>query len=74
MPLRHDWTLLIIPSIIIFRYMSGEESADAILNKFLANFETEGSVDGKVCTFVVVIVFVVLLICLIKQSEQVRLT
>ncbi|CAH0728949.1 unnamed protein product, partial [Brenthis ino] len=30
------------------RYMSGEESADAILNKFLANFESEGSVDGKI--------------------------
>ncbi|KAF9820234.1 hypothetical protein SFRURICE_002477 [Spodoptera frugiperda] len=30
------------------RYMSGEETADLILNKFLANFESEGSVDGKV--------------------------
>ncbi|XP_075970863.1 calcyphosin-like protein isoform X3 [Anticarsia gemmatalis] len=30
------------------RYMSGEETADVILNKFLANFESEGSVDGKV--------------------------
>ncbi|XP_050342923.1 calcyphosin-like protein isoform X1 [Nymphalis io] len=30
------------------RYMSGEESADMILHKFLANFETEGSVDGKI--------------------------
>ncbi|XP_053603108.1 calcyphosin-like protein isoform X2 [Plodia interpunctella] len=29
-------------------YMSGEESADVILNRFLANFETEGIVDGKV--------------------------
>ncbi|RVE52503.1 hypothetical protein evm_002897 [Chilo suppressalis] len=30
------------------RYMSGEESADTIMNKFLANFEAEGVVDGKV--------------------------
>ncbi|CAH0728947.1 unnamed protein product, partial [Brenthis ino] len=32
------------------RYMSGEESADAILHQFLANFETEGSTshDGKI--------------------------
>ncbi|XP_026739664.1 calcyphosin-like protein isoform X1 [Trichoplusia ni] len=30
------------------RYMSGEETADLILNKFLSNFESEGSVDGKV--------------------------
>ncbi|XP_026328348.1 calcyphosin-like protein isoform X2 [Hyposmocoma kahamanoa] len=30
------------------RYMSGEDTADVILNKFLANFETEGTVDGKV--------------------------
>ncbi|XP_037299433.1 calcyphosin-like protein isoform X3 [Manduca sexta] len=30
------------------RYMSGEESADVILNKYLANFESDGSVDGKV--------------------------
>lgn len=30
------------------RYMSGEETADLILNKFLANFESEGQVDGKV--------------------------
>ncbi|CAH0749491.1 unnamed protein product [Diatraea saccharalis] len=30
------------------RYMSGEESADTIMNKFLANFESEGVVDGKV--------------------------
>ncbi|GBP80740.1 Calcyphosin-like protein [Eumeta japonica] len=30
------------------RYMSGEETADDLLNKFLANFEKEGSVDGKV--------------------------
>ncbi|XP_041976091.1 calcyphosin-like protein isoform X2 [Aricia agestis] len=30
------------------RYMSGEETADAIFNKFLSNFETEGIVDGKV--------------------------
>ncbi|MFX0618114.1 EF-hand domain-containing protein, partial [Escherichia coli] len=30
------------------RYMSGEDTADMILNKFLANFESEGSVDGKV--------------------------
>ncbi|XP_049866445.1 calcyphosin-like protein isoform X2 [Pectinophora gossypiella] len=30
------------------RYMSGEETADVIMNKFLANFETEGTVDGKV--------------------------
>lgn len=33
---------------ILFRYMSGEETGDLILNKFLANFESEGSVDGKV--------------------------
>ncbi|KAL0891931.1 hypothetical protein ABMA27_015172 [Loxostege sticticalis] len=30
------------------RYMSGEETADTIMNKFLANFEKEGTVDGKV--------------------------
>ncbi|XP_052750474.1 calcyphosin-like protein isoform X1 [Galleria mellonella] len=30
------------------RYMSGEETAEVILNKFLANFESEGSIDGKV--------------------------
>ncbi|KAL4710547.1 hypothetical protein ACJJTC_008949 [Scirpophaga incertulas] len=30
------------------RYMSGEETADVIMNKFLANFESEGTVDGKV--------------------------
>nr|CAJ2313426.1 calcyphosin-like protein isoform X2 [Metisa plana] len=30
------------------RFMSGEETADDLLNKFLANFEKEGSVDGKV--------------------------
>ncbi|XP_034824293.1 calcyphosin-like protein isoform X2 [Maniola hyperantus] len=30
------------------RYMSGEETADVILNRFLANFETEGTVDGKI--------------------------
>ncbi|XP_052738665.1 calcyphosin-like protein isoform X2 [Bicyclus anynana] len=30
------------------RYMSGEESADVILKRFLANFETEGTVDGKI--------------------------
>ncbi|XP_013196326.1 calcyphosin-like protein isoform X3 [Amyelois transitella] len=30
------------------RYKSGEETADVILNKFLANFESEGTVDGKV--------------------------
>ncbi|CAK1552874.1 unnamed protein product [Leptosia nina] len=30
------------------RYMSGEETADQVLTKFLGNFETEGSVDGKV--------------------------
>ncbi|CAB3243041.1 unnamed protein product [Arctia plantaginis] len=30
------------------RYMSGEETGDLILNKFLANFESEGVVDGKV--------------------------
>ncbi|KAM3961621.1 calcyphosin-like protein isoform 2-T2 [Aphomia sociella] len=30
------------------RYMSGEETAEVILNKFLSNFESEGSVDGKV--------------------------
>lgn len=28
--------------------MSGEDTADVILNKFLANFETEGTVDGNV--------------------------
>ncbi|KAI8429173.1 hypothetical protein MSG28_007711 [Choristoneura fumiferana] len=30
------------------RYMSGEDTADTIMNKFLANFETEGTVDGRV--------------------------
>ncbi|XP_037961487.2 calcyphosin-like protein isoform X3 [Plutella xylostella] len=30
------------------RYMSGEETGDVIMNKFLANFEVEGTVDGKV--------------------------
>ncbi|XP_039748862.1 calcyphosin-like protein isoform X2 [Pararge aegeria] len=30
------------------RYMSGEETADVILKRFLANFETEGVVDGKI--------------------------
>lgn len=30
------------------RYMSGEESADRILTKFLSHFESEGSIDGKV--------------------------
>ncbi|KAJ2938248.1 hypothetical protein O0L34_g17590 [Tuta absoluta] len=30
------------------RYMSGEDTADTILNKFLANFEQDGIVDGKV--------------------------
>ncbi|XP_050681717.1 calcyphosin-like protein isoform X2 [Leptidea sinapis] len=30
------------------RYKSGEETADVIMNKFLANFEGEGSVDGTV--------------------------
>ncbi|XP_022123660.2 calcyphosin-like protein isoform X2 [Pieris rapae] len=30
------------------RYMSGEETADQVLSKFLGNFETEGTVDGKV--------------------------
>lgn len=28
--------------------MSGEETADVIMNKFLANFEGDGIVDGKV--------------------------
>lgn len=28
--------------------MSGEETGDVIMNKFLANFEVEGTVDGKV--------------------------
>lgn len=28
--------------------MSGEDTADVILNKFLSNFETEGTVDGSV--------------------------
>ncbi|XP_041975361.1 calcyphosin-like protein [Aricia agestis] len=30
------------------RYISGEETADEIFNKFLVNFETDGIVDGKV--------------------------
>ncbi|XP_072940784.1 calcyphosin-like protein isoform X2 [Epargyreus clarus] len=30
------------------RYMSGEETAEVILAKFLGNFEDEGSIDGKV--------------------------
>lgn len=36
----------------VCRYMSGEETADLILNKFLSNFESEGSVDGKVSRLV----------------------
>ncbi|KAL0891933.1 hypothetical protein ABMA27_015174 [Loxostege sticticalis] len=30
------------------KYMNGEESTDQIMNKFLANFEQENIVDGKV--------------------------
>ncbi|XP_047985997.1 calcyphosin-like protein isoform X2 [Leguminivora glycinivorella] len=30
------------------RYKSGEETEELIMNKFLANFESEGTVDGKV--------------------------
>ncbi|KOB76545.1 Calcyphosine-like protein [Operophtera brumata] len=30
------------------RYMSGEESAESIMTKFLATFENGGTVDGKV--------------------------
>ncbi|XP_063821074.1 calcyphosin-like protein isoform X2 [Ostrinia nubilalis] len=30
------------------RYMSGEETADVVMNKFLSNFEKDGVVDGKV--------------------------
>ncbi|KAJ0179732.1 hypothetical protein K1T71_004323 [Dendrolimus kikuchii] len=30
------------------KFMSGEETADTIMNRFLANFEQEGIVDGKV--------------------------
>lgn len=33
------------------RYMSGEETEELILNKFLANFETDGIVDGKVINY-----------------------
>ena len=31
------------------RYLSGEETQEQILNRFLKNFEEEGTVDGKVC-------------------------
>ncbi|CAK1604477.1 unnamed protein product [Parnassius mnemosyne] len=30
------------------RYMSGEETADVVMTRFLANFEDDGSTDGKV--------------------------
>ncbi|XP_028172229.1 calcyphosin-like protein [Ostrinia furnacalis] len=30
------------------RYMSGEETADLVMSRFLANFEQDGIIDGKV--------------------------
>lgn len=40
--------IFLIACLFIYRYMSGEETADTVMNRFLANFEQEGVVDGKV--------------------------
>lgn len=31
------------------KYLSGEQSEEQVLNRFLLNFEKDGLIDGKVC-------------------------
>lgn len=38
------------------RYISGEESEESILNKFLLNFEHGGNEDGIVSSFIFLII------------------